>query len=110
MKEPKWSDNVFKPIDFQNICYYSGAKNGTLEEQNRLLMDFERLGVGLNSKGEKKPQLAVSAVYDSSSFATTHQEELMNDGIVFCSMFEAIIKYPDLVRKYLGKVVTPEDN
>lgn len=110
MKEPKWSDNVFKPIDFQNICYYSEAKNGTLEEQNRLLMDFERLGVGLNSKGEKKPQLAVSAVYDSSSFATTHQEELMNDGIVFCSMSEAIIKYPDLVRKYLGKVVTPEDN
>ncbi|KAE9445003.1 hypothetical protein C3L33_23099, partial [Rhododendron williamsianum] len=98
MKEPKWSDNVFKPIDFQNICYYSEAKNGTLEEQNRLLMDFERLGVGLNSKGEKKPQLAVSAVYDSSSFATTHQEELMNDGIVFCSMSEAIIKYPDLVR------------
>lgn len=98
MKEPKWSNNVYNPIDFQNICYYSEAR------------DFERLGVGLNKQGEKTPQLAVSAVYDSSSFATTHQEELMNYGIIFCSMSEAIINYPDLVKKYLGRVVKPDDN
>ncbi|KAH7844127.1 hypothetical protein Vadar_024620 [Vaccinium darrowii] len=110
MKEPKWSNNVYNPIDFQNICYYSEAKKGTQEEQNRLLRDFERLGVGLNKQGEKTPQLAVSAVYDSSSFATTHQEELMNYGIIFCSMSEAIINYPDLVKKYLGRVVKPDDN
>ncbi|XP_057478891.1 UPF0051 protein in atpA 3'region-like isoform X2 [Actinidia eriantha] len=106
MKEPTWSDNRYTPIDFQNICYYSEPKKGKKEE-NHLRQDFRRLGVPLN---DPQARLAVSAVYDSVSLVTTHQQDLEKGGVIFCSISEAIIKYPDLVKKYLGKVVPPQDN
>ncbi|KAK4753273.1 hypothetical protein SAY87_022071 [Trapa incisa] len=114
MKEPKWSDNRYPPINFQEICYYSAPKRkptlNSLEEADpELLMYFDRLGVPLNERN-RLANVAVDAVLDSVSIATTHREKLQEAGVIFCSISEAIREYPDMVREYLGKVVPIGDN
>lgn len=114
MKVPKWSDNQYPLIDFQDICYYSAPKKkptlNSLEEADpELLMYFDRLGVPLNERN-RLANVAVDAVLDSVSIATTHRKTLEEAGVIFCSISEAIREYPDLVRKYLGRVVPTDDN
>ncbi|KAI3986672.1 hypothetical protein MKX01_014210 [Papaver californicum] len=114
MKEPNWSDNRYPPIDFQNMCYYSEPKKKptlkSLEEADpELLKYFERLGVPLTEQN-RLANVAVDAVFDSVSIATTHRKTLEAKGVIFCSISEALREYPDLVKKYLGKVVPSEDN
>ncbi|KAI3950727.1 hypothetical protein MKW92_005251 [Papaver armeniacum] len=114
MEEPHWSDNVYPPIDLQNMCYYSEPKKkptlNSLEEADpELLKYFERLGVPL-SEQNRLANVAVDAVFDSVSIATTHRETLLAKDVIFCSISEAIREYPDLIQKYLGKVVPPCDN
>ncbi|XP_010922565.1 iron-sulfur cluster assembly SufBD family protein ycf24 [Elaeis guineensis] len=112
--EPRWSDNRYKPIDFQSICYYSEPKRKpklhSLDEVDpELLATFDRLGIPLNEQ-KRLTNVAVDAVLDSTSIATTHREALAEKGVIFCSISEAIREYPDLVRRYLGRVVPPGDN
>jgi Fe-S cluster assembly protein SufB len=111
MKEPHWARVEHAPIDFQNIRYYSAPKQagqgGVMDEE--LKKTFEKLGVPLHER-DRLAGVAVDAVFDSVSVATTHQGMLAEKGIVFCSMSEAIRNHPDLVKKYLGTVVPPGDN
>ncbi|KAG9454066.1 hypothetical protein H6P81_006970 [Aristolochia fimbriata] len=114
MLEPTWSDNRYPPIDFQGICYYSEPKQkpklNSLDEADPELVEyFNRLGIPLNEQ-KRLANVAVDAVLDSVSIATTHRKTLEAHGVIFCSISEAIQKYPDLVRKYLGRVVPPADN
>ena len=114
MKEPKWSDNRYPPIDFQDMCYYSEPKkkpslNSLDEADPELLRYFDKLGVPLNEQN-RLANVAVDAVLDSVSIATTHRKTLEKAGVIFCSISEAIREYPDLVRKYLGRVVPSDDN
>lgn len=114
MTEPKWSDNDYPKIDFQNICYYSEPKqkptlNSLDEADPELIKYFDKLGISLNEK-KRLANVAVDAVLDSVSIATTHRKTLEKSGVIFCSISEAIREYPDLVKKYLGKVVSPDDN
>ncbi|XP_010907405.1 iron-sulfur cluster assembly SufBD family protein ycf24 [Elaeis guineensis] len=114
LREPRWSDNRYAPIDFQSICYYSEPKRKpklhSLEEADpELLATFDRLGIPLNEQ-KRLANVAVDAVFDSTSIATTHREALAEKGVIFCSISEAIREYPDLVRRYLGRVVPPGDN
>ncbi|KAL9392741.1 hypothetical protein Peur_016661 [Populus x canadensis] len=114
LKEPKWSDNEYPIIDFQDICYYSAPKKkptvNSLEEADpELIKYFDRLGIPLTERN-RLANVAVDAVLDSVSIATTHRKTLEKAGVIFCSISEAIQKYPDLVRKYLGRVVPSEDN
>ncbi|KAI6704506.1 hypothetical protein NL676_007468 [Syzygium grande] len=114
MKEPKWSDNAYPTINFQDMCYYSAPKkkptlNSLDEADPELVKYFDRLGIPLNERN-RLANVAVDAVLDSVSIATTHRETLKKAGVIFCSISEAIKEYPDLVRKYLGKVVPSEDN
>eukprot|EP00898_Chlorokybus_atmophyticus_P001168 jgi/Chlat1/2051/Chrsp17S02525 len=117
MKEPTWSDNKYKPIDFQAISYYSAPKNKpTLDSLDQvdpeMLKYFEKLEIPL---GEQKRlanvrQVAVDAVFDSVSIATTFKKELAEAGVIFCSISEAVKEHPDLIKKYLGSVVPIGDN
>ncbi len=115
MHEPKWPNFEYGPIDYQDIFYYSAPKQkkkapASLDEvDSELLKTFDRLGIPL---GEQKriTGVAVDAVFDSISVGTTHQSELAKYGVIFCSMSEAIIHHPDLVKKYLGTVVPYTDN
>lgn len=111
---PDWAHLEIPPIDFQTISYYAAPrkKQGpkSLDEVDPEVLDtFNRLGIPL---AEQKAQLnmAVDAVMDSVSVKTTHKEKLAQLGIIFCSFSEAVKNYPDLVRKYLGKVVSYADN
>ncbi|XP_008805252.1 UPF0051 protein in atpA 3'region-like [Phoenix dactylifera] len=114
LREPRWSDNRYPPIDFQSFCYYSEPKRKpklhSLDEADpELLATFDRLGIPLNEQ-KRLTNVAVDAVLDSTSIATTHREALAEKGVIFCSISEAIREYPDLVRRYLGRVVPPGDN
>ncbi|KAL6567494.1 UPF0051 protein abci8, chloroplastic [Orobanche gracilis] len=114
MKDPKWSDNKYPHINFQDICYYSEPKNkptlNSLDEADpELIRYFDKLGVPLNERN-RLANVAVDAVLDSVSIATTHRKTLEKAGVIFCSISEAVREYPDLIRKYLGKVVPPDDN
>lgn len=114
MKEPNWSDNRYPPINFQDICYYSAPKkkptlNSLDEADPELIRYFDKLGVPLNEQN-RLANVAVDAVLDSVSIATTHRKTLEEAGVIFCSISEAIREHPDLVRKYLGRVVPNEDN
>ncbi|KAL5062489.1 hypothetical protein RYX36_024226 [Vicia faba] len=114
MKEPNWSDNTYPSINFQDICYYSAPKKkpslNSLEEADpELLRYFDKLGVPLNEQN-RLANVAVDAVLDSVSIATTHRKTLEKAGVIFCPISEAIREYPDLVKKYLGRVVPSEDN
>ncbi|CAK9175722.1 unnamed protein product [Ilex paraguariensis] len=112
--EPKWADIEYPPIDFQNMCYYSEPKkkptlNSLDEADPELVRYFDKLGVPLNEQN-RLANVAVDAVLDSVSIATTHRKILEKAGVIFCSISEAIREYPDLIRKYLGRVVPPNDN
>ncbi|GIV54382.1 MAG: Fe-S cluster assembly protein SufB [Candidatus Kapaibacterium sp.] len=114
MKEPHWANVRYEPIDYQAISYYAAPKRAaqprSLEEVDpELRRTFEKLGIPLHEQ-EILAGVAVDAVLDSVSVATTFREKLQSLGIIFCSMSEAIREYPDLVRRYLGTVVPPNDN
>ncbi|KAI3688688.1 hypothetical protein L2E82_46452 [Cichorium intybus] len=109
MKVPKWSDNVYPKIDFKNICYYSEPKkkptlNSLDEADPEYIKYYDRLGIPLSEKN-RLANVAVDAVLDSVSIATTHRKTLEKSGVIFCSISEAIKEHPDLVKKYLGRVV-----
>ncbi len=115
MTEPTWAKVHYKPIDFQDICYYSAPKSQkdgpkSLDELDpELIKTFEKLGIPLQEQ-KRISGVAVDVVFDSVSVGTTHQEELEKVGVIFCSISEAVHKYPDLVRKYFGSVVPFTDN
>ena len=114
MKEPHWAHLDIPPIDFQAISYYAAprTKEGpkSLDEVDPQLIDtFNRLGIPLEEQ-KQLSGMAVDAVMDSVSVKTTHKEKLAELGIIFCSISEAVKDYPELVRKYLGKVVSYRDN
>src|SRR5712664_4204346 len=112
--EPRWANVTHPPIDYQSIVYYSAPKQstapGSLEEVDpKLLQTFEKLGIPL---GEQKrlTGVAVDAVFDSVSVATTFKGKLAELGIIFCSFSEAVQHHPDLIETYLGSVVPYTDN
>ena len=113
-EEPKWSKVRHPPIDFQDAYYYAAPKTEdgpkSLDEVDpELLRTYEKLGIPLREQ-EVLAGVAVDAVFDSISVATTYKEKLAELGIVFCSFSEAVKEHPDLVRKYLGSVVPYSDN
>ncbi|KAI8473644.1 MAG: iron-sulfur cluster assembly protein [Monoraphidium minutum] len=114
MEEPRWSDNEHPKFDYQGISYYSEPKmkekKASLDEVDpELLKTFDKLGIPLNEQ-KRLANVAVDAVFDSVSIATTFREELGKAGVIFCSISEAVKEYPDLVKKYLGSVVPVADN
>src|ERR687884_1637333 len=115
MKEPKHWPNIKYPEDnYQDIIYYSApkqkAKKASLDEVDpELLRTFEKLGIPL-SEQKQLAGVAVDAVFDSVSVATTYKEKLKQHGVIFCSFTEAIREYPELVKKSLGSVVPVNDN
>jgi Fe-S cluster assembly protein SufB len=114
MEEPEWSNVTYKKPDFQAISYFSAPKTNTkyksLDEVDpELLKTFDKLGVSIEEQ-KKLSGVAVDIVMDSVSVATTFRETLAKDGIIFCSISEAIKDYPDLVKKYIGKVIPKKDN
>jgi len=114
MKEPAWPNVNYPPIDFQDISYYSAPKKKkqlqSLDEVDpEVMRTFEKLGIPLDEQ-KKLANVAVDAVFDSVSVATTHKKKLMEQGIIFCSISEALQDYPELVEEYLGTVVPVGDN
>jgi len=115
MTEPTWPNVHYPPIDYQRIIYYSAPKQKTdgpksLDEVDpKLLETYEKLGIPLAERAALAG-VAVDAVFDSVSVATTFKEKLSELGIIFCSFSEAVREHPDLVRKYLGSVVPYSDN
>ena len=112
--EPKWANIHYEPIDYQDIVYYSApkpkAKLNSLDEVDpELLATFEKLGIPLEEQ-KRLAGIAVDAVFDSVSVATTFKEKLAELGIIFCSFSEAVQRHPGLVQKYLGSVVPYTDN
>src|SRR5215467_7686905 len=112
--EPKWANLRYGPIDYQDITYYSAPlQKPTLHSLNELdpelLRTYEKLGIPLEEQ-KRLAGVAVDAVFDSVSVATTFKEKLAAAGVVFCSFSEAVQQHPDLVRKYLGTVVPHTDN
>ena len=121
MQPPRWAHVQFPDIDYQAISYYSAPKGDrpkSLDEVDpELLRTYEKLGIPLHERaalagveGADAPAVAVDAVFDSVSIATTFKDQLRDAGVVFCSMAEAIQEHPELVRKYLGSVVPKPDN
>ncbi len=114
MKEPTWAKVTYPPIDYQSISYYAAPKKKkelkNLDEVDpELLRTYDKLGIPLDEQ-KMLTGVAVDAVFDSVSVATTFKAELSRHGIIFCSFSEAVRNHPDLVRKYLGSVVPPGDN
>ncbi len=115
MKEPTWQNVHYPPIDYQAMVYFSAPKSRkdapkSLDEVDpKLLETYEKLGIPLRER-EKLAGVAVDAVFDSVSVATTFREKLAGVGVIFCSFSEAVHNHPDLVKKYLGSVVPYTDN
>ncbi|MGA2747925.1 MAG: Fe-S cluster assembly protein SufB [Verrucomicrobiota bacterium] len=114
MTEPHWPNVQYPPIDYQAYIYYAAPKPkkklGSLDEVDPATRaTFEKLGISLDEQ-KRLSGVAVDAVLDSASVATTFKEELGRQGIIFCSFSEAVRNHPDLVKKYLGTVVPPNDN
>lgn len=114
MPEPEWAYLKFPQIDYQDIIYYSAPKSQkklkNLDEVDpELLKTFEKLGISLTEQ-KRLANVAIDAVFDSVSIGTTFQEELSKHGVIFSSISEAIIEYPELIKKYLGSVVPIGDN
>ncbi|MBL7669168.1 MAG: Fe-S cluster assembly protein SufB [Bdellovibrionaceae bacterium] len=113
--EPTWAQLKHDPLDYQNICYYSAPKKPTkgpqsLDEMDpELIKTFKKLGIPLNEQ-KRISGVAMDVVFDSVSIGTTHTEELEKVGVIFCSISEAVQKYPDLVKKYIGTIVPYSDN
>ncbi len=131
MTEPSWSKTAHPPIDYQDAHYYAAPKRKpgpkSLDEVDpQLLATYEKLGIplkerailaGVEGAGEMadderdgRPQIAVDAVFDSVSVATTFRKTLMKAGVIFCPISEAVREHPELVRQYLGSVVPVADN
>ncbi|WP_436515701.1 Fe-S cluster assembly protein SufB [Ekhidna sp. To15] len=114
MKEPSWANINYPKIDYQSIRYYSAPKQDkkpqSLDEVDpELLKTFERLGISLQEQ-KRLTGVAVDAVIDSVSVATTFKDKLSELGVIFCSFSEAVQEHPDLIKKYLGSVVPANDN
>ena len=115
LKEPEWANVKYPKIDYQDIIYYAAPKSKkdapkSLDEVDpELLKTFEKLGIPLQEQ-KQLAGVAVDAVFDSVSVATTYKEKLKKYGVIFCSFTEAIRDYPELVKKYLGSVVPTNDN
>jgi Fe-S cluster assembly protein SufB len=112
--EPKWANIKYGPIDYQSITYYSAPKqkkqlNSLDELDPEILSTYEKLGIPL-AEQKLLAGVAVDAVFDSVSVATTFKGKLAEAGVIFCSFSEAVQKHPDLVKKYLGSVVPVTDN
>lgn len=115
MEEPKWQNIHHSPIDYQDMIYYAAPKPKgqgpkSLEEVDpQLIETYNKLGIPLKEQ-EKLAGVAVDAVFDSVSVATTFKEKLLELGIIFCSFSEAVHAHPNLIKKYLGSVVPYSDN
>jgi Fe-S cluster assembly protein SufB len=113
MKEPTWAFINYPPINYQDTIYYSAPKKNSLksldEVDPEVLKTYERLGIPLDEQ-KKLAGVAVDAVFDSVSIATTYKAELEKHGVIFCSFSEAAREHPELVQKYLGTVVPYTDN
>lgn len=114
MEEPDWANVKYPKIDYQDIIYYSApkaqAKKASLDEVDpELLKTFDKLGIPI-SEQKKLANVAVDAVFDSVSVATTFKKDLAKHGIIFCSFSEAVHDHPELIKKYLGSVVPTTDN
>lgn len=114
MTEPHWSHVNFHPIDYQDIIYYSAPKSANrpkslAEVEPELLHAYQKLGIPLHEQ-EKLAGVAVDAVFDSVSVATTFKDKLAKVGVIFCSFSEAVQDHPELIKKYLGTVVPYRDN
>src|SRR5689334_7549609 len=112
--EPKWANVKFPPIDYQDIVYFSAPKQKpdkkSLDEIDpEILRTYEKLGIPLLEQ-KFLAGVAVDAVFDSVSVATTFKEKLAEKGVIFCSFSEAVRNHPELVKKYLGSVVPYTDN
>ncbi|MBX3728829.1 MAG: Fe-S cluster assembly protein SufB [Candidatus Sumerlaeia bacterium] len=116
MEEPKWPKVQYEPVDYQKISYYSAPKKKgdgpqSLDEVDpKLLETYAKLGIPLNEQKILAGVVAVDAVFDSVSVATTFKDKLKEMGVIFCSFSEAVKEHPELVRQYLGSVVPPTDN
>ncbi|CAN1723602.1 Fe-S cluster scaffold complex subunit SufB [Hyphomicrobium sp. 1Nfss2.1] len=123
MREPNWARVDYPPIDYQDLYYYSAPKkrptlNSLDEVDPEILKTYEKLGIPLQEQevlagvvgADGRPKVAVDAVFDSVSIATTYKEELAKAGVIFMPISEALREHPDLVRKYLGSVVPATDN
>ena len=115
LDEPTWSHVRYKPIDYQNISYFSAPKSDdekpkSLDEVDpKLLETYKKLGIPLHEHA-KLAGVAVDAVFDSVSVATTFKKKLSEAGVIFCPFSEAVEKHPELIKKYLGSVVPYRDN
>jgi Fe-S cluster assembly protein SufB len=115
LEEPTWPKVHHEKIDYQDITYYSAPKQKgdgpkSLDEVDpKLLETYEKLGIPLRERG-RLAGVAVDAVFDSVSVGTTFKKQLAEKGVIFCSMSEAVLEHPDLVRKYIGSVVPYTDN
>ena len=114
MKFPEWANLSINPINYDTITYYSIPKQkkkiDSLDEVDpEILKTFEKLGISLDEQ-KKLSNVAVDAVFDSVSIATTYKEKLAKSGVIFCSISDAIKFYPKLVEKFLGTVVSSGDN
>jgi Fe-S cluster assembly protein SufB len=114
MDEPRWAAVSHPPIDFQGLSYYAAPKQAkapkSLDEVDpELLRTYEKLGIPLKEQ-ERLAGVAVDAVFDSVSVATTFKDKLAEVGVIFCSFSEAVREHPELVRRYLGSVVPASDN
>jgi len=115
LKEPNWQKPKYQKIDYQNLYYYSAPKSSenkpkSLDEVDpKLIETYNKLGISLKEQ-EKLSGVAVDAVFDSVSVATTFKDKLTEKGIIFCPISEAIQKHPDLVKKYLGSVIPITDH
>ncbi len=113
MSEPTWANIKFNPIDYQSISYYSAPKKksaGSLDEIDpEILETYTKLGIPLDEQ-KMMEGVAVDAVFDSVSVATTFKDTLKKAGVIFCPFSEAVNEHPELVKKYLGSVVPATDN
>lgn len=114
MEEPDWHNVQYEPIDYQNIHYYSEPKlkkklDSMDDVDPELKRTFEKLGIPLTEQ-KKLANVAVDAIFDSVSVATTYKDKLLKHGVVFCPISEALEKYPEIVKKYLGSVIPHTDN
>ncbi len=115
MEEPKWANIDYPPIDYQSIIYYSAPKqakdllNSLDEVDPKLIETYNKLGIPLDEQ-KMLAGVAVDAVFDSVSVATTFKDKLAEIGVIFCSFSEAVHSHPELVQKYLGSVVPYSDN
>ena len=115
MEEPNWAKVGYEKIDYQDLYYYAAPKSmdrpKSLDEVDpELLKTYEKLGIPLKEQELLSGVVAVDAVFDSVSVATTYKAKLTEMGVIFCSISEAVREYPELVKKYLGSVVPHSDN